>query len=135
MEIASACSLTDVGDACHSTLPQLAQGCADAVVALCLGLLEDGSREGVNRALRVYERIRKERAEKAAPSARSRHLGEGKLKEERDGLFRDLREGRGKRVPDKWADREVRKMVYGVDCVGIARKRFAEFWGEVEEDE
>ncbi|KAF5872653.1 putative salicylate hydroxylase protein [Botrytis fragariae] len=134
-------SMALVGDACHPTLPHLAQGAAQAVedgavVAVCLGMLEDGTRESVNRALKVYEKIRKERAEKivelAAASARSLHLGEGKLKEERDRLFRDLREGRGKGVPDKWADREVQKMVYGVDCVGIARERFGEFWEEVE---
>lgn len=132
-----------VGDACHPTLPHLAQGAAQAVedgavVAVCLGKLKDATRESVNRALRVYEKIRKERAEKivelAAASARSLHLGEGKMKEERDRMFRDLREGRSKDVPDKWADAEVQKMVYGVDCVGIARERFGEFWEEVERE-
>ncbi|KAM0144981.1 hypothetical protein ACHAP3_000103 [Botrytis cinerea] len=132
-----------VGDACHPTLPHLAQGAAQAVedgavVAVCLGKLKDATRESVNRALRVYEKIRKERAEKivelAAASARSLHLGEGKMKEERDQMFRDLREGRSKDVPDKWADAEVQKMVYGVDCVEIARERFGEFWEEVERE-
>ena len=132
-----------VGDACHPTLPHLAQGAAQAVedgavVAVCLGKLKDATRESVNRALRVYEKIRKERAEKivelAAASARSLHLGEGKMKEERDRMFRDLREGRSKDVPDKWADAEVQKMVYGVDCVGIARESFGEFWEEVERE-
>ncbi|KAF7886181.1 hypothetical protein EAF00_010284 [Botryotinia globosa] len=124
-----------VGDACHLTLPRLTQGAAQA--------LED---ERWWRCVwdcwrmdRGREKVRKKRAENAvelaAPSARSRYLGEGKLKEERDGLLRGLREGRGKGVPERWADREVRKMVCGVDCVGIARERFAEFWGEVKSEE
>ncbi|TEY82767.1 hypothetical protein BOTCAL_0027g00050 [Botryotinia calthae] len=133
-----------VGDACHPTLLHLAQGAAQAVgdgtlVTVCLGKLKDATRESVNRALRVYEKIRKERAENivelVAASARSLHLGEGKMEEERDRMFRDLGEGRSKDVPDKWADAEVQKMVYGVDCVGIARERFGEFWEELERED
>ncbi|PQE13796.1 hypothetical protein CJF31_00011765 [Rutstroemia sp. NJR-2017a BVV2] len=133
-------SVALVGDACHPTLPHLAQGAAQAiedaaVLGICLGQLPDRSPDSVNKALKVYEKIRKERAEMlvelAAASARSLHLGEGKAKEERDRIFRELREKKGKAaVPDKWADSEVQKIVYGVDCMKIASEQFESLFAE-----
>jgi salicylate hydroxylase len=127
-----------VGDACHPTLPHMAQGAAQAiedaaVLGAVLARLPDTSPESVNKTLRVYEKIRKERAEMlvelAAASARNLHLGEGKAKEERDRQFAELRAKGGKAtVPDKWADAEVQKIVYGVDCVEIAEKEFGELF-------
>jgi salicylate hydroxylase len=134
-------SVALVGDACHPTLPHLAQGAAQAiedaaVLGICLGQLPDRSSDSVHKALKVYERIRKERAEMlvelAAASARSLHLGEGKAKEERDRIFRELREKKGKAaVPDKWADAEVQKIVYGVDCMKIASEKFESWFAEM----
>ena len=127
-----------VGDACHPTLPHMAQGAAQAiedaaVLATVLSQLPDSSPDSVNKGLRVYEKIRKERAEMlvelAAASARNLHLGEGKAKEERDRQFAELRAKGGKAaVPDKWADADVQKIVYGVDCVKIAREEFGEMF-------
>lgn len=118
-----------VGDACHPTLPHMAQGAAQAiedagVLAVVLGALPSGAGPAeINRALKIYETVRKERAETlvelAAASGRAMHLGEGKAKEERDRQFAALKEGKGP-VPDKWADADVQKMVYGVDCMKIA---------------
>jgi salicylate hydroxylase len=123
-------SVALVGDACHPTLPHMAQGAAQAiedaaVLGKVLAQLPDGSADSVNKALRVYEKIRKERAEMlvelAAASARGLHLGEGKAKEERDRQFAELRAKGGKAsVPDKWADADVQKIVYGVDVFAIA---------------
>ena len=131
-------SLALIGDACHPTLPHMAQGAAQAiedaaVVAVVLGLVPDTSPESIHKALRVYEKIRKERAEMlvelAAASARQLHLGSGKAKEERDKQFAELRAKGGKAsVPDKWADADVQKTVYGVDCVKIAREEFDEIF-------
>ena len=127
-----------VGDACHPTLPHMAQGAAQAiedaaVLGAVLAQLPDASPESVNKTLRVYEKIRKERAEMlvelAAASARNLHLGEGKAKEERDRQFAELRAKGGKAaVPDKWADADVQKTVYGVDCVKIAQEEFGEMF-------
>lgn len=124
-------SLALLGDACHPTLPHMAQGAAQAiedaaVIAVVLSQIPDSSPESINKALRVYEKIRKGRAEMlvdlAAASARELHLGSGKAKEERDRKFAQLRAKGGKAsVPDKWADADVQKTVYGVDCVKIAR--------------
>jgi salicylate hydroxylase len=131
-------SVALVGDACHPTLPHMAQGAAQAiedaaVLGAVLGQLPDGREESVNKALRVYEKIRKERAEMlvelAAASARNLHLGEGKAKEERDRQFEELRKKGGKAtVPDKWADADVQKTVYGVDCVKIAKEEFGDLF-------
>lgn len=123
-------SVALLGDACHPTLPHLNQGAAQAiedaaVVGEVLALLPDASPESINKALRVYESVRKERAEilveLAAASGRAMHLGEGKAKEERDKAFKE-----GKAVPDKWADAQVQETIYGFDCMKIAQEVFDE---------
>ncbi|KAL9616963.1 MAG: hypothetical protein Q9160_008233 [Pyrenula sp. 1 TL-2023] len=153
-----------LGDACHPTLPHLAQGAAQAiedaaVLGVALGSLpsgaseasvagQDGDGDPIERALRGYEGIRKARAERmvemAAASGRALHLGEGEAREQRDREFREASErdaaaangdrdrdgdGKGvggKRVPDKWADAEVQRMIYGHDCVRVAEEYFRE---------
>jgi salicylate hydroxylase len=133
-----------VGDACHPTLPHLAQGAAQAiedsaVLGFLLGKIKYGKIEekdgpGVEEILRLYEDLRKERAEMlvewAAASARELHLGSGKAKEERDKVFEELKKKGGKaRVPDKWADADVQKVVYGVDVMRDAEEEFAGKFG------
>ena len=127
-------SVALVGDACHPTLPHLAQGAAQAiedaaVLGVVLSRLPDASPESINKALRVYEQVRKERAETlvelAAASGRALHLGEGAAKEERDRLFAASKKGDGP-VPDKWADADVQKMIYGHDCMKVAEDVFQE---------
>ncbi len=139
-------SVALVGDACHPTLPHLAQGAAQAiedaaVLGVVLGKLLTKeiapTSESINRCMRVYEKIRKERAETlvewAAASARELHLAEGKEKEERDRVFEEARKKGGKsRVPDKWADSEVQKVVYGVDVWKDAEGAFAELYKSLE---
>ena len=121
-------SVALVGDACHPTLPHLAQGAAQAiedaaVLGVVLSRIPDKSPDTINKALRIYEKARKERAETlvelAAASGRAMHLGEGKAREERDRQFAALRAGKGP-VPDKWADADVQKKIYGFDCMGVA---------------
>lgn len=129
-----------VGDACHPTLPHLAQGAAQAiedaaVLGVVLARLPDTSPENVNKALRVYETVRKDRAETlvelAAASARGLHLGDDNeaAKKKRDAEFAALKEGKGP-VPDKWADAEVQKMIYGFDCDKEATAAFDKAFGE-----
>lgn len=54
------------------------------------------------------------------------HLGEVKAKEEHDRAFKE-----GKAVPDKWADAQVQKTIYGFDCMEVARKVFEEQFGKM----
>lgn len=125
-----------VGDACHPTLPHLAQGAAQAiedgaVLSVVLSKLPDTSPQAIAKALKVYEEVRRERAYKlvelAAASGRGLHLGDGTAKEERDKQFAALKAGKGP-VPDKWADADVQKVIYGTDVMEIAEKDFDEMY-------
>ncbi|KAF7910047.1 uncharacterized protein EAF01_003765 [Botrytis porri] len=86
-------SIALVGDACHPTLPHLAQGAAQAIAdAAVLGAVfskcPSNSPSDINKSLLVYESVRKERAETlvelAAQSGRALRLGDGAAKAERD---------------------------------------------------
>ncbi|KAK4915861.1 hypothetical protein LTR28_013495, partial [Elasticomyces elasticus] len=65
--------------------------------------------------------------ELAAASGRAMHLGEGNAKAERDRQFAALKEKKGS-VPDKWADADVQKKIYGFDCMQVAQDRFDEIF-------
>ncbi|KAJ5115095.1 hypothetical protein NUU61_000854 [Penicillium alfredii] len=132
-------SVALVGDACHPTLPHLNQGAAQAiedgaVLGVVLSRLPDTSPESINKALRVYEKVRKNRAETlvemAAASGRTLHLGDGAAKAERDRQFAALREGKGP-VPDKWADADVQRKIYGFDCTKEAEHHFVEYYSQL----
>ena len=117
-----------IGDASHPTLPHLNQGAAQAVedaavVAVVLSYLEDTKPESINRALRNFESLRRERADTlvamAAANGRAMQLGAGKAKQERDRQFQLAREGKAPH-PDKWADKEVQRMIFAHDCTRVA---------------
>ncbi|TGO49436.1 hypothetical protein BCON_0210g00170 [Botryotinia convoluta] len=134
-------SIALVGDACHPTLPHLAQGAAQAIEdAAVLGAVfskcPSNSPSDINKSLLVYESVRKERAETlvelAAQSGRALHLGDGAAKAERDKQFAALKQ-KGGAVPDKWADADVQKKVYGFDCYQVALDRFEDLFAKVEQ--
>lgn len=137
-------SVALVGDACHPTLPHLAQGAAQAiedaaVLGEVLTLCPSSKAEDINKALQVYEKVRKERAETlvemAAASGRDLHLGAGAAKEERDKKFAALAassgQAKGGTSPDKWADADVQKMIYGHDCMGVAAAEFGTLFAKL----
>jgi salicylate hydroxylase len=128
-----------VGDACHPTLPHMAQGAAQAiedgaVLGVVLSKLPDTSPESVRKALKVYQDVRMDRAyrlvELAAANGRAMHLGDGAAKEERDRQFAALKEKKGGAVPDKWADADVQRMTYGEDIAKTAEDRFEELFAK-----
>lgn len=132
-------SVALVGDACHPTLPHMNQGAAQAiedgaVIAVALSRLPDAKPESINKALRVYEKVRMDRAyalvDMAAASGRAMHLGEGAAKEERDRQFAALKLGKGP-MPDKWADADVQKGIYGFDCITVTQESFDELYGQM----
>jgi salicylate hydroxylase len=125
-------SVALLGDSCHPTLPHLNQGAAQAiedaaVIGVVLSRLPDTSSESINKALRVYELVRKERAETlvamAAANGKAMQLNTGAAQEKRDQEFAALKAGKGA-VPDKWADPEVQKFIFGFDCVKTAEDTF-----------
>ncbi|KIK61856.1 hypothetical protein GYMLUDRAFT_165326 [Collybiopsis luxurians FD-317 M1] len=122
-------SVALVGDACHPTLPHMAQGAAQAVedggvLGVVLSKIPHNNAESVNKALKIYEHVRKERAEilvdLAAASCRTLHLGEGAAREERDRQFAALKD-KGGPNPDKSLDAEVQKMIMGTDVMELAQ--------------
>lgn len=83
--------------------------------------MPDTSSTSVQQALDIYQKVRKSRAETlvdmATANGKAMHLGEGKAREERDALFRKMMKGEKGPVPDKWADKDVQKNIYGFDCI------------------
>lgn len=126
-----------IGDACHPTLPHLNQGAAQAIedaasLAVALDKCPSSSPEDITRALKVYEKVRKDRAyllvDLAAQSGKALHLGEGKAKEERDKAFAEA--SKGGKVPDKWADADIQKMIYSFDPAKETGDHFEEYFQE-----
>jgi len=123
-------SVALLGDACHPTLPHLNQGAAQAiedagVISVVLSRMPDSSPESISKAFRVYEEVRKQRAETlvamAAANGKAMQLGDGAAQAERDKQFAALRNGKGP-VPDKWADPDVQRLIYGFDCMKVAEE-------------
>ena len=114
-----------IGDSCHPMLPYVAQGAAQAiedagVLTCALSLADD-----VESAMKVYESVRKERADKIQSSAsvtrKALHLPDGEEQRKRDEAIR----GTG-RNPDLWADPEFQEFMWGVDVM----KETVENWEE-----
>ena len=112
--VENCCALA--GDACHPMLPYVAQGAAQAmedagVLTVLLSLAEEAPL-----ALRVYEKLRKTRAEEIQNSAdRTRttlHLPDGRQQEERDRKM----SGKG-RNPDLWLDQKWQDFMWDVDVM------------------
>lgn len=122
-----------VGDSCHPTLPHLNQGAAQAiedaaVVAIALAKTPDSSPESISKALKVYEQLRKERAEAcvamAAANGKEMQLGDGAAAAERDAAFKAFKEGNSGKVPDKAADKGVLSFIYGWDASKETTEQF-----------
>jgi salicylate hydroxylase len=103
-----------VGDAAHPMLPYVSQGAAQAVedgavLGVCLAMIDN--KDQINTALKVYELVRKERAETVQISAlKTRqvlHLHDGKEQEDRDDLLRNI--AKGGSSPDLWSDKSFQK--------------------------
>jgi salicylate hydroxylase len=132
-------SVALVGDACHPALPHLVQGAAQAiedaaVLGVVLVRMPDRDPHSINKALRVYERLRKPRAETlidlTAANDHELRLGEGAAKEERDKQFAALKRGKGP-VPDKWADAGAQRMIYRHDSMQVTQASFDKLFQRV----
>ncbi|KAJ9320715.1 hypothetical protein DTO027B5_7836 [Paecilomyces variotii] len=113
-------SVALMGDACHPMLPYVAQGAAQAVEdAAALGVLLSAisSPREVPLALQAYEKSRKQRADTVQQSGTDNritlHLPDGPEQRARDEQFRASMNGASN--PDKWADRETQKFLWGWD--------------------
>ncbi|KAJ5832495.1 FAD binding domain containing protein [Penicillium riverlandense] len=122
-----------LGDACHATLPYLAQGAAQAIEdgavigALFSKLPRSNFRRLVPDILKIYEHLRKERTAKVVQkSADFRvvfHMEDGPGQEERDRIL--LHEQPGKDFPFLFADPELQEFLFGYDVM----KEVDHAWG------
>lgn len=123
-----------VGDACHPTLPHLAQGAAQAIEdAAVLGVVlsKVKAKEDVPAALRVYQALRKPRADwavmEAAANGKGLHLAAGKDREARDKMFAAANR-QGGANPDKQIDKTTQQILYSYDCAKEADEHFDELF-------
>lgn len=124
-----------LGDACHPTLPHIAQGAAQAVedaAVIAVVLSKIHSKEEINKALRVYQKLRKERAEycviQAAENGRELHLSDEEAGE-RDRRFREANKEGGAN-PDRVVDKTLQNILFGFDCQKDALERWNELWND-----
>ncbi|WRT64447.1 uncharacterized protein IL334_001379 [Kwoniella shivajii] len=126
-----------VGDACHPTLPHLAQGAAQAVedaavLGVVLGKIK--SKDEVHKALLVYQALRKPRADwavaTAAANGKGLHLGSGAAQEARDAAFKAAKKAGGEN-PDKAIDQIVQRTLYAHDCAQEAEDRYDALFSQI----
>lgn len=121
-----------LGDACHSTLPYLAQGAAMAVEdGAVLGALMERieTKEQLRDVLIMYEKIRKERTTrvvKGSTAAREIfHLNDGDRQQERDRQL--LEEEPFEGYPNRWADPVFQPYLFGYDAEEEVEKAWATY--------
>jgi len=117
-------SVALIGDACHPMLPYVAQGAANAIEDAAVLMTAFTLTSDVILALRVYEAVRKTRAEVIAASAsstgRSLHLPDGSEQHERDEAIRNAGKGLhtgAEDTSDKWRDPSWQDFMWGVDVM------------------
>ncbi|KAE8373886.1 hypothetical protein BDV26DRAFT_284718 [Aspergillus bertholletiae] len=118
-------------DACHLILPYVAQGAAQAAentAALAILLSVILSRHAIQEALRVYEMSRKPRAEGIQQWGMTNrtilYLPDGPEQEACDEQF--LASITSAANPDKWANAESQKLLWGWDTEGHALATWTE---------
>jgi salicylate hydroxylase len=114
-----------VGDACHPTLPHIAQGAAQAVEdAACLGVVLSKltSKADINAALQVYQAIRKPRTDWAVMTAAENSKGLHTTdKASRDAAFKTSANGSN---PDKMISRDTHDTLFLYDVAKETEKAF-----------
>ncbi|TKA56907.1 hypothetical protein B0A53_01308 [Rhodotorula sp. CCFEE 5036] len=119
-----------LADAAHATLPHIAQGAAQAgedAAVLSTLLAKCQTKEEVPAALRMYEKLRKPRADWAVEMARitgeNLHMADGAAQKARDEALK--RAAAGGKSPDRWGDKETQRRLYGLDVVKQADQEYA----------
>jgi salicylate hydroxylase len=126
-----------LGDACHATLPYLAQGAAQAVEdgGVLGGLLSNVSADDKNHLrplLDSYERLRKARTTAVVKGSTALqnvfHMKDGPGQQRRDRTLLEDKPTEG--FPNRWRDPVFQKFLFAYDAFGEAEKA----WTELEEE-
>lgn len=119
-----------VGDACHPTLPHIAQGAAMAVedaAALGVILAKVKSKDDIHQALITYQNLRKPRTDWAVNTAASNSKGlHTNDKEARNAAFRNA--ANGGENPDKMISKETHDILFLYDVQKEAAAKFDELF-------
>lgn len=128
-----------VGDACHPTLPHIAQGAAQAIedaVTLGIVLSRIKSRDQVHAALKVYQRIRKPRTDWAVSMAAQNSLSLHQDRKSREAALAMAREalaeegGDDEASIDKLGSKDLRDKLFKYDVALETEQRFDKFLAE-----
>ncbi|CAF9926534.1 MAG: hypothetical protein ALECFALPRED_003465 [Alectoria fallacina] len=110
-----------LGDACHATLPYLAQGAAQAVEdGAVLGALFERieQKSQISDILTIYERLRKERTTRVVKGSTALrdifHMTDGERQQERDRQLTQQEPFEG--YPNRWADPVFQEYLFGYDA-------------------
>ncbi|KAI1907207.1 hypothetical protein LOZ61_006277 [Ophidiomyces ophidiicola] len=121
-----------LGDACHATLPYLAQGAAQAVEdGAVLGTLFEQveNRSQLGDLLAIYERVRKARTTRVVRGSTALrdifHMHDGKNQRERDRVL--LTQAPFEGFPNRWADPVFQKFLFGYDARAEAQRAWDEY--------
>jgi salicylate hydroxylase len=121
-----------LGDACHATLPYLAQGAAQAVedgavLGQLLSRVGADDRDSLRPVLDTYERLRKKRTTAVVQGSTALqnifHMRDGPMQEERDRVLLEDRPEEG--FPNRWRDPVFQRWLFGYDAFAEAERAWA----------
>jgi len=124
-----------LGDACHATLPYLAQGAAQAIEdgAVLGGLLEKiEHRHQLADALVIYETIRKSRTTQVVQGSshlgqKIFHLHDGPRQRERDRQLVEFQENPFEGYQNRWRDPVFQPFLFGYDAYAEVDKAWEKY--------
>jgi len=132
-----------VGDACHPTLPHIAQGAAQAIedaVALGIVLSRIKSRDQIHSALMVYQKIRKPRTDWAVSMAAQNSIALHQDKKTREAALAMARlalvdeggddDAKEEVSVDKLGSKELRDKLFKYDIALETEQRFDKLFAE-----
>ncbi|KAL7266673.1 hypothetical protein RUND412_010773 [Rhizina undulata] len=125
-----------LGDACHATLPYLAQGAAQAVEdgAVISSLIAKISPDATEKndlkpLLELYEKLRKARTTRVVQGSTALrgifHLYDGPKQQERDRVLLEDKPVEG--FPNRWRDPVFQSWLFGYDAFAEVETAWAEF--------
>ncbi|OQV03897.1 FAD binding domain-containing protein [Cladophialophora immunda] len=126
---------TLLGDACHATLPYLAQGAAQAVEdGAVLGHLFEKveSRAQLPDLLAIYEGVRKPRATRVVDGASQFgrdifHLRDGPRQQERDRQLLAWQDHPFEGYQNRWRDPVFQQFLFGYDCADVVDRAWLRY--------